>query len=105
CDARGERADGSGPACDGQLEVFKAVEIGHIFKLGTKYSESMGASVLTADGAQTPIVMGSYGIGVERVLVAAVELYNDEAGIAWPASVAPLQTGSTPSNMKEQDKD
>ena len=62
------------PRCDtGTLEVFKAMEIGHIFKLGTKYSESMGATVLTEDGKPVPIVMGSYGIGVERIITAAIE--------------------------------
>lgn len=88
--------------CDGTLDVFKAVEAGHIFKLGTKYSESMGARVLTADGQEVPIVMGSYGIGVERVMSAAVELYNDEAGICWPVSIAPFHVVVTPVNIKDQ---
>jgi prolyl-tRNA synthetase len=88
--------------CDGTLDLFKAVEAGHIFKLGTKYSESMGARVLTADGQEVPIVMGSYGIGVERVMSAAVELYNDEAGISWPVSIAPFGVVVTPVNVKDQ---
>jgi prolyl-tRNA synthetase len=79
------------PRCDGALELFKALEIGHIFKLGTKYSVSMKASVLLADGKETPIVMGSYGIGVERVMAAAVELHHDADGIVWPFSIAPFQ--------------
>jgi prolyl-tRNA synthetase len=91
------------PNCEGTLDVWKAVEIGHIFKLGTKYSESMGARVLTADGQEVPIVMGSYGIGVERVMVAAVELFSDEAGIVWPASIAPFHVIVTPVNIKDQD--
>src|SRR5262249_33149637 len=91
------------PNCEGALDVFKAVEIGHIFKLGLKYSESMGARVLTADGKEVPIVMGSYGIGVERVLAAAVELYNDDAGIIWPASIAPFHVVVTPVNVKDQE--
>jgi prolyl-tRNA synthetase len=103
-DLRSVRAGETCASCDGRLEVYKAVEIGHIFKLGTKYSESMGASVLRADGTETPIVMGSYGIGVERVLVAAVELYNDEAGIVWPASIAPFHTVITPVNIKDGDQ-
>jgi prolyl-tRNA synthetase len=78
------------PHCDGVLEVFKALEVGHIFKLGTKYSESMKANVLLADGKETPIVMGSYGIGVERVMAAAVELHHDADGIIWPFSIAPF---------------
>jgi prolyl-tRNA synthetase len=87
--------------CDGTLEVFKAVEIGHIFKLGTRYSHSMGANVLIADGNEVPIVMGSYGIGVERVMVAAVELFNDEAGIVWPAAIAPFEVVVTPVNVRD----
>jgi prolyl-tRNA synthetase len=90
------------PNCEGVLDVFKAVEIGHIFKLGTKYSDSMGANVLTADGSSVPIVMGSYGIGVERVMAAAIELSNDEAGIIWPASIAPFQVIITPVNIKDE---
>jgi prolyl-tRNA synthetase len=78
------------PRCDGTLDVFKALEIGHIFKLGTKYSESMRATVLDADGKSAPIVMGSYGIGVERIMAAAIELHHDENGIVWPISIAPF---------------
>jgi prolyl-tRNA synthetase len=77
------------PRCDGALEVFKALEVGHIFKLGTRYSVAMKASVLTADGTETPIVMGSYGIGVERIMAAAIELHHDAGGIRWPLSIAP----------------
>ncbi|HEX9308438.1 MAG TPA: proline--tRNA ligase [Anaeromyxobacter sp.] len=79
------------PRCDGTLDVFKALEVGHIFKLGTKYSESMKATVLDADGKQAPIVMGSYGIGVERIMAAAIELHHDENGIRWPIAIAPFQ--------------
>jgi prolyl-tRNA synthetase len=79
------------PRCEGVLDVFKALEIGHIFKLGTKYSESMKATVLDPDGKAVPIVMGSYGIGVERIMAAAIELHHDENGIVWPLSIAPFQ--------------
>ena len=74
-------ASGEGcPNCESSvLTVAKALEIGHIFKLGTKYSKSMGASVLTADGKEVPIVMGSYGIGVERIMAGAIELHHDDA--------------------------
>jgi prolyl-tRNA synthetase len=78
------------PRCDGTLDVFKALEVGHIFKLGTKYSESMKATVLDAEGKQVPIVMGSYGIGVERIMAAAIELHHDDNGIVWPLSIAPF---------------
>jgi prolyl-tRNA synthetase len=77
------------PRCAGTLDVFKALEVGHIFKLGTKYSQSMRANVLGADGKETPIVMGSYGIGVERIMAAAIELHHDANGILWPRAIAP----------------
>jgi prolyl-tRNA synthetase len=77
--------------CGRPLEVGKALEVGHIFKLGYKYSKSMGATVLDQQGHETPLIMGSYGIGLERILVAAVELYHDKLGIAWPRSIAPFQ--------------
>ena len=92
------------PHCEtGVLDVFKGMEIGHIFKLGTKYSESMGANVLTQDGKQVPIVMGSYGIGVERIITATVEQQHDEDGIIWPRSLAPFDVVVTITNMKQDD--
>jgi prolyl-tRNA synthetase len=91
------------PRCDaGRLEVFKAMEIGHIFKLGTKYSKSMGANVLTADGKPVPIVMGSYGIGVERIITAAIEQNNDADGIIWPKSITPFDVVVTITNVKDE---
>jgi len=92
------------PRCEkGTLEIFKGMEIGHIFKLGTKYSESMGATVLTQDGKSVPIIMGSYGIGVERIITAAVEQQHDEDGIVWPKSLAPFDVVVTVTNMKQDD--
>jgi prolyl-tRNA synthetase len=79
------------PRCEGTLDVFKALEVGHIFKLGTKYSVSMRAHVLKADGSEVPIVMGSYGIGVERIMAAAIELHHDDDGIVWPLAIAPYR--------------
>jgi len=76
--------DGSGP-----LELARGVEIGHIFQLGTKYSEALGLNVLDADGKQRTVVMGSYGLGVTRVLAVLAELNHDEHGLVWPAQVAP----------------
>jgi prolyl-tRNA synthetase len=91
------------PRCDpGRLEVFKAMEIGHIFKLGTKYSKSMGANVLTADGKSVPIIMGSYGIGVERIITAAIEQNNDADGIIWPKSLTPFDVIVTITNIKDE---
>jgi prolyl-tRNA synthetase len=78
------------------LEIVKAVEIGHIFKLGYKYSHSMGLNVLNHDGVETPVIMGSYGIGVERILCAAVELFSDADGMCLPVSIAPFQVIITP---------
>ncbi|MCA1633879.1 MAG: proline--tRNA ligase [Acidobacteria bacterium] len=96
--AAGERC----PRCEaGTLDVFKAMEIGHIFKLGTKYSEAMGARVLTQDGKEVPIVMGSYGIGVERILSAAIEQSHDADGIVWPRSLAPFDVIVTVTNLKQ----
>ena len=77
--------------CGQPLKVAKALEVGHIFKLGYKYSQSMGATVLTPEGKNVPMIMGSYGIGLERIMVAAVELYHDDRGIVWPKSIAPFQ--------------
>jgi prolyl-tRNA synthetase len=91
------------PRCQtGSLEVAKALEIGHIFKLGTKYSESMGATVLTEDGKAVPIVMGSYGIGVERIMASAIELHHDKDGIIWPRSIAPFDVIVTLTNVKDE---
>jgi prolyl-tRNA synthetase len=95
-------AEGEGcPNCDGVLRVAKALEVGHIFKLGVKYSVSMGATVLNADGKEVPIVMGSYGIGVERILAAAIELHHDDAGVIFPITIAPFQIVVTPLNVKD----
>jgi len=92
------------PRCEtGVLEVFKGMEIGHIFKLGTKYSQSMGATVLNQDGKEIPIVMGSYGIGVDRILSATVEQNHDADGIVWPKSLAPFDVVVTITNMKQDD--
>lgn len=92
------------PRCNsGALEVFKGMEIGHIFKLGTKYSDSMGATVLNEEGVQVPIVMGSYGIGVERIITAAVEQSHDEDGIIWPKSLTPFHAIVTITNIKQEE--
>ncbi len=92
------------PNCqNGVLAVSKALEVGHIFKLGTKYSESMGARVLDAEGKEVPIVMGSYGIGVERIMASAIELSHDEDGIIWPKSIAPFDVIVTVTNVKQDE--
>lgn len=102
-DLRSVSSGESCPRCDtGVLDVYKAMEIGHIFKLGTKYSESMGATVLTVDGKPVPIVMGSYGIGVERIITAAIEQNHDADGIIWPKTIAPFDVVVTVTNMKDE---
>ncbi len=75
--------------CGGELRFQTAIEVGHIFKLGTKYSEAFGAKYLDEDGVEKPIVMGSYGIGPGRVLAAAVEQHGGEDGMVWPREIAP----------------
>ncbi|MEE8161441.1 MAG: proline--tRNA ligase [Acidobacteriota bacterium] len=77
--------------CGKPLRIAKALEVGHIFKLGYKYSEAMGATVLNREGQEIPVIMGSYGIGLERVMVSAVELYHDDQGMVWPRSISPFQ--------------
>lgn len=79
------------PRCERPLEVLQTVEIGHIFKLGNRYTETLGVSVLGADGERVAPVMGCYGIGVERALAAIVETHHDDKGIVWPTAVAPFQ--------------
>ena len=92
------------PRCGrGTLESIRGIEVGHIFKLGTKYSKAMGATFLDEDGKQKPIVMGCYGIGVGRVLAAAIEQYADENGIVLPVSLAPYQVLVLPVSVHEEE--
>jgi prolyl-tRNA synthetase len=88
--------------CAGKLVVGKAVEIGHIFKLGYKYSESMGARVLDVNGKEVTPIMGSYGIGIERILTAAVEQSNDANGFWLPASIAPFAVVVAVTDMRDE---
>jgi len=88
-------------ACAGKLVVGKAVEVGHIFKLGYKYSESMGARVLDVNGKEVTPIMGSYGIGIERILTAAIEQSNDQNGFWLPASIAPFTVVVTVTNVSD----
>jgi prolyl-tRNA synthetase len=79
------------PTCGKPLDVVQAIEVGHIFKLGYKYSDALEVSVLDRDGTRVRPIMGSYGIGVERAMAAIVECHHDEAGIVWPVQVAPFE--------------
>jgi prolyl-tRNA synthetase len=87
--------------CGEPIEVFRAIECGHIFKLGTKYSKPLGAMVLDEHGKTRPIYMGSYGIGLERNLAAVVETHHDDKGIAWPVTVAPYEAVITVLKLDE----
>ena len=89
------------PGCKGKLVVGKAVEVGHIFKLGYKYSESMGARVLDENGKEVTPIMGSYGIGIERILTAAIEQSNDANGFWLPPTIAPFTVVVTVTNMTD----
>lgn len=87
--------------CGDDLEIARGVEVGHIFKLGTKYSETMGANFIDNNGKSKPIVMGCYGIGVERTAAAIIEQHHDENGIVWPLAIAPYQLVVVPVNIKK----
>jgi prolyl-tRNA synthetase len=88
-DIREAREGDACPECGGTLRFQTAIEVGHIFKFETEYSEPLGATFLDEDGREKPLVGGSYGIGLGRVIAAAVEQRHDEQGIVWPASIAP----------------
>ena len=90
-DLREARADDACPRCGGRLRFQTAIEVGHIFKLGTFYSVPLEATFLDEGGSERPLVMGSYGIGPGRIMAAAVEQRHDEHGIAWPTPIAPYE--------------
>ena len=90
------------PNCGSPLRMDTAVEVGHIFKLGYKYSESMGARVLDKNGKEVTPIMGSYGIGMERILTASIEQSNDENGFWLPPQIAPFEIVVTPTNVSDQ---
>lgn len=92
------------PDGEGKLQFTRGIEIGHIFELGTRYSDSMKALVLDENGRQLPVKMGSYGIGVSRLLSAIVEQYSDENGITWPRSIAPYDIHVIPVNVKKAEQ-
>ncbi|HEX3684530.1 MAG TPA: proline--tRNA ligase [Bryobacteraceae bacterium] len=100
-DLRQVTAGDTCPKCGAVLEVFKSIELGHIFRLGDKYSHSMGLRVLGEDGREITPIMGCYGIGIERILTCAIELYHDKDGMSLPASIAPFRVVITPVNYAE----
>jgi prolyl-tRNA synthetase len=101
-DLRAVTAGEACPNCGNALRIDTAVEIGHIFKLGYRYSDSMGLRVLDKNGKEAMPIMGCYGIGIERILTAAVEQSNDENGFWLPPSIAPFQIVVTPVNVKDE---
>lgn len=92
------------PDGKGMLTIARGIEVGHIFQLGTKYSEAMKASVLNENGKNQTMTMGCYGIGITRVIAAAIEQNHDDKGIVWPAALAPFQIALLPMNMHKSER-
>ena len=91
------------PRCGGTLRFSRGIEVGHVFRLGTKYSEAMRAVYLDEGGKERVAVMGCYGIGVGRTAAAAIEQNHDDDGIVWPISIAPFEVAVIPVNVKQAD--
>lgn len=92
------------PKCDGKVTIARGTEVGHIFKLGTKYSEAMNAKFIDEDGKEKPFIMGCYGIGVTRTVASIIEQHHDENGIIWPLEVAPYHVSVVAVNSKDEDQ-
>jgi prolyl-tRNA synthetase len=92
------------PMCGNALTIARGVEVGHIFKLGTKYSDSMGATFLDENGEYKPLVMGCYGIGINRTMAAIIEQHHDENGITWPLAIAPYHAIVVPVVTKDEEQ-
>lgn len=90
------------PECGGTLEITRGIEVAQVFMLGDKYSRTMGATFNAEDGSEQPFLMGCYGVGISRTLAAIIEQYNDEAGMKWPAAVAPAHVCILPLQMKDE---
>ncbi|MFD9624284.1 proline--tRNA ligase [Peribacillus muralis] len=101
-DLRFIQAGDPSPDGEGIIKFAKGIEVGHVFKLGTKYSEAMNATFLDENGRSQPMIMGCYGIGVSRTLAAVAEQFNDEKGLVWPANLAPYQVHLIPINVKDE---
>ncbi len=102
-DLRDVSAGEACPECGAPLEIVRCIESGHIFKLGTKYSEALGATVLDPNGRNVAFMMGSYGIGIGRGVAAIAETHNDDRGLIWPVSVAPYEVVITIINIKDEE--
>lgn len=92
------------PCCGAPITIARGTEVGHIFKLGTKYSAAMNANFIDEDGKEKPFVMGCYGIGVTRTMASIIEQHHDESGIIWPLSVAPYHVSVIPVNIKDEEQ-
>ncbi|MBD7912687.1 MULTISPECIES: proline--tRNA ligase [Clostridium] len=92
------------PVCGKEITISRGTEVGHIFKLGTKYSESMNANFIDENGKEKPFVMGCYGIGITRTMASVIEQHNDENGIIWPLSIAPYHMSIIPVNVKDEEQ-
>ncbi len=103
-DLRNATVGEASPAGEGTLDIKRGIEVGHIFQLGTKYSEAMKARVLDQLGNSVTMLMGCYGIGVSRIVAAAIEQNHDERGIIWPASIAPFECAIAPINMHKSER-
>jgi len=90
------------PRCGKELRIVRGIEVGHVFKLGIKYSKAMNATFLDRDGKEKYMIMGCYGIGIGRTAAACIEQNHDEDGIIWPMSIAPFQVIITPVNIKDE---
>jgi prolyl-tRNA synthetase len=103
-DLRNVTAGDPSPDGQGELQIARGIEVGHIFQLGTKYSASLGASVLDEQGQQQTLIMGCYGIGVSRVVAAAIEQHHDDRGICWPEAMSPFDIAICPINMQSSER-
>ena len=102
-DLRTVSAGDPSPCGKGVLDIKRGIEVGHIFQLGTKYSEAMGADVLDQNGKSVPMSMGCYGIGITRIVAAAIEQNHDDRGIIWPKTMAPFTVVIIPLGMDKSD--
>lgn len=92
------------PKCGHEVTINRGIEVGHIFKLGTKYADALNVNYIDEKGQENPIIMGSYGIGINRTMAAIIEQYHDEKGIIWPLSVAPYHVIVVPAVMKDEEQ-
>ena len=103
CDIRNVENSDPCPKCSGRIQLKRGIEVGHVFKLGKKYSQSLKATFLDKNGKEKYFMMGCYGVGVGRTVAAAIEQNHDKDGIIWPIPIAPFQVMVIPLNMKSKE--